>query len=136
MIPRLEIINKQIRVEVGSHEFSALTSILFNIGDGAFGNSNILKCLNVGDYDGACAHFMDWNKWQATPGGPLVVSSGLTLRRTLDQQFFRLQDEDEAEFEALLERVKASQFDLTADLPSLQPGQHIIDEDPDTGGPL
>jgi lysozyme len=134
--PRTEILNQQIKVEISQHEYDAVFSLVFNCGTRAFATSSVLSCLNSGDYDGACAHFADWVKWQATPGGPLVKSDGLVLRRTLDQQLFRLQDEDETEFEALIERVKASQLDLTSDLPSLQFGQHMHEQDPNTGGPL
>ncbi len=136
MIPRVEAINRSIKVEVSQHEFDALASVAFNIGTGALAKSDILRCLNSGDYAGACSHFMDWVYWHAAPGAPLTKSDGLVVRRTLDQQLFRLRDDDEVEFEALLERVSRHQIDLTAELASLQPGRHIMDEEPDTGGPL
>ncbi len=136
MVPRVADVNKLIKVEIGQHEVDAVISLVFNIGTRAFAKSSVLACLNAGDYAGAADHLKDWVYWQDTPGGPLVKSDGLVLRRTLDKELFLLKDDDEAEFDALLARVAQCQFDLTAELPSLQPGQYMHDQDPDTGGPL
>ena len=57
------------------HEFSAFVSLTYNIGEGAFCRSTLVKKLNAGDYEGACKEILRWDRFQ---GKPL---RGLTLRR-------------------------------------------------------
>jgi lysozyme len=58
-----------------SYEFDAYVSLTYNIGEGAFCRSTLAKKLNSGDYQGACAEILKWNKFN---GKPL---NGLTKRR-------------------------------------------------------
>ena len=61
----IETIEKQmtplIRVEVTDNEWSALVSLVFNIGAGNFSNSTLLKLLNNDDRHGAALQFSRWN---------------------------------------------------------------------------
>lgn len=60
-------------------QFSALVSLAFNIGVGAFGKSSALRLHNAGDHQGAARAFLLWNK--ATVNGRLQALPGLTRRR-------------------------------------------------------
>lgn len=68
-------IRKCIRVPLYTHEFSAYSSLAYNIGVGAFCGSTLVKKLNAGDYAGACSEVLRWDKFR---GKPL---RGLTIRR-------------------------------------------------------
>lgn len=56
-------------------EFSAFVSTTYNIGEGAFCRSTMAKKLNAGDYAGACAEILRWDR----AGGKVL--RGLTKRR-------------------------------------------------------
>jgi lysozyme len=66
--------------------FSALVSLAFNIGTGAFATSTLRRKLQEGDLWGASAEFSRWNK--ARVGGRLVTLPGLTRRREAERQLF------------------------------------------------
>lgn len=51
-----------IKVPVEQHQFDALASFIYNIGAGGFKGSTVLKRLNAGDYAGAGAAMLMWNK--------------------------------------------------------------------------
>ena len=70
-----DAIRKCIKVPLYQHEFSAYTSLSYNIGTGAFCKSTLVKKLNQGDYEGACAEIKRWNR----AGGKVV--QGLVKRR-------------------------------------------------------
>lgn len=61
-------------------QFSALVSLAFNIGIGAFSASTALKRFNAGDLEGAAEALQWWNK--ATVNGKKKVLRGLVRRRT------------------------------------------------------
>ncbi len=77
-----EAVNDYVDVELEQHEFDALVSFTFNVGQGHFRSSTLLKLLNNGDRDGAALQFARWNK----AGG--VPSKGLTCRRHAEMQMF------------------------------------------------
>lgn len=62
-------------VPMFQHEFDAYVSLAYNIGEGAFCASTLAKKLNAGDYAGACAEILRWDRFQ---GKPLA---GLAKRR-------------------------------------------------------
>lgn len=62
-------------VPLYQHEFDAYVSLTYNIGEGAFCRSTLVKKLSAGDYAGACAEILRWDKFR---GKPLA---GLTKRR-------------------------------------------------------
>ena len=62
-------------VPMHQYEFDAYVSLTYNIGEGAFCRSTLAKKLNAGDYEGACAQILRWDRFN---GRPLP---GLTKRR-------------------------------------------------------
>lgn len=62
-------------VPMHQYEFDAYVSLTYNIGEGAFCKSTLVKKLNAGDYEGACAQILRWDRFK---GRPLP---GLTKRR-------------------------------------------------------
>lgn len=68
-------ISECIKVPVTENQADAFTSLVFNIGTGAFCKSTLVRKLNLYDYEGACQEILRWDKFQ---GRPL---KGLTNRR-------------------------------------------------------
>lgn len=56
-------------------QFDAMVSLAYNIGLGGFASSTLLRKHRAGDYDGAAAQFVRWNKQAGK------VLNGLTRRR-------------------------------------------------------
>jgi len=79
-------VNKLVRVALAQHQFDALVSFVYNIGEANFATSTMLKKLNVLDLIGAGAEFPRWNK--ITKNGKLVVENGLTNRRLSEREQF------------------------------------------------
>lgn len=75
-------VNKLVVVPLTQNQFDALSSIVFNIGEGAFSTSTLLRLLNSGDYEGAANQFPRWNKQKGR------VLNGLTKRRQEERQLF------------------------------------------------
>ena len=75
-------VNNLVKVPLTQNQFDALTSIVYNIGSGAFSKSTLLKKLNERDYKGAADQFLVWNK----AGGRTL--QGLVNRRTRERQLF------------------------------------------------
>lgn len=71
-----------VKIKLNSNQFSALVVFSYNVGVGAFSTSTLLKKLNRGDFTGASAEFLRWNK----AGGKEVA--GLTRRRKAEQELF------------------------------------------------
>lgn len=65
------------------NQFSAMVSLAFNIGEGAFAGSTLLKKHRAGDYAGAASEFGRWNR-----GGGRELP-GLTKRRAKEAQLYR-----------------------------------------------
>jgi len=64
-------------------QFDAMTSLAYNIGEGAFSKSTLLKRHLAHDYDGAAAQFAVWNKQAGK------VLNGLVRRRTAEARIYR-----------------------------------------------
>lgn len=73
-------------VALNPNQFSALVSLVFNIGEAAFQASTLLKKLKAGDHAGAADQFLVWNK--GTVDGKKVVLPGLVRRREAERQMF------------------------------------------------
>lgn len=67
------------------NQFSAMTSLAFNIGTSAFAGSTLAKKHKAGDYAGAAAEFGKWVK----AGGKTLP--GLVKRRAREAQLYRSQ---------------------------------------------
>jgi lysozyme len=55
-----EAIERLVKVPLTQGQFDALASFVFNIGEGQFSNSTLLKLLNEGHYDAASAQLHRW----------------------------------------------------------------------------
>lgn len=55
-------VNSAVKVPISQTEFDALVSLCFNIGQGGFAKSSVVKRLNTGDRAGAAKAFLMWNK--------------------------------------------------------------------------
>lgn len=75
-------VNKLVTAPLTSNQFSALVSLVFNIGPEAFKASTLLKKLNAHDYKGAAYEFHRWNK----SGGKVLM--GLIRRRNAETSLF------------------------------------------------
>ena len=54
------LVTTRVHVELQPHERAAIISLVYNIGDGNFIKSTLLKKLNQGDIKGACNQFPRW----------------------------------------------------------------------------
>lgn len=66
-IARNAVANKVTR-PITENMRAALTSLVFNIGTGAFAESTLLRMLNAGNVAGAADQFLVW-KWVTKPDG-------------------------------------------------------------------
>src|SRR5687768_1290308 len=51
-----------VKVPLAQHEFDALVSFCYNIGQAGFARSTVVRRLNAGDRRGAADAFLMWNK--------------------------------------------------------------------------
>src|SRR4051812_10306232 len=82
--PREERVAAMIDVTVSQHQFDALVSFAFNVGEGALAGSTLLRKLNAGDYQGAADGLLAWDK----AGAPPRPLAGLTRRRQAERALF------------------------------------------------
>jgi lysozyme len=76
------VIEKHVKVVLSQNQFDALVSFVFNVGEGAFKKSTLLKNLNNGLYNTVPAQLLRWNK-----AGKNVLA-GLTRRRQAEGMLF------------------------------------------------
>lgn len=58
---------KPVKVPLPEHMEVAYTSLVWNIGIGAWNNSTLLKKLNNREYEEACKQILRWNKVTVSP---------------------------------------------------------------------
>ena len=75
-------VEKLVGPKVTQNQFDAMVSLAYNIGTGAFGSSTLLKLHKAGDYKGAAAQFLRWNKQAGK------VLNGLTKRRAAEAALY------------------------------------------------
>jgi lysozyme len=75
-------VNRTTDVPLTQNQFDALCSLCFNIGQGNFGSSTLVKDLNAGNTAGAAAQFLVWNRVNGVP------NAGLIRRRAAEQALF------------------------------------------------
>ncbi|MBI5428590.1 MAG: lysozyme [Nitrospinae bacterium] len=80
-------IQRKVKVGLVQHQFDALTSLVFNIGGGAFGDSTLLRLLNRGEYNKAANEFLAWDKVQVKKG-VWITSDVLVKRRRIERDLF------------------------------------------------
>ena len=71
-----------VKVLINDNQLSALTSLAYNIGQGAFRASTLLRKLNRGDFDGCSNEFWRWRRANGE------ISAGLVKRRKLERNLF------------------------------------------------
>jgi lysozyme len=76
-------ISHSVTVRLSQPQVDALVSFAFNVGNGAFRDSTLLKLLNQGDYGSVPAQL---NRWTKASGRPLP---GLVRRRQAEGALFR-----------------------------------------------
>lgn len=82
------VVTRLVHVPLTQHQFDALASFIFNLGQGNFAESTLLRKLNQGLYDEVPEQFMRWNK--ARVDGVLTPLKGLTRRRTAEAALFSM----------------------------------------------
>lgn len=69
-----DAVNQAVQVPLSQAQFDALVSLAFNIGEGAFKRSTLVRRINAGDA-GAVSEFARWNRASGQ------VNAGLVARR-------------------------------------------------------
>lgn len=75
-------INRLVKVPLNQHQFDALVSFTYNVGQGNLAKSTLLSLLNQKAYDGAASQFLVWDKIAG------VSSPGLAIRRAKEKALF------------------------------------------------
>jgi lysozyme len=55
-------VENMVAVELTDNQFAALVSFVFNVGEGIFGGSTLLRKLNKGDYSSVPTELMKWTR--------------------------------------------------------------------------
>lgn len=76
------IVERAVRVPVTQGQFDALVSFTYNVGEGNFTKSTLLRKLNAGDTAGAAEQFSRW----VHAGGKVLP--GLVKRRVAERALF------------------------------------------------
>jgi lysozyme len=77
---------KTLKRVPNENQFSAMVSLCFNIGPGAFAGSSVARRFNEGNIGASADAFRMWNK--GTDEGKKVVLPGLTRRREAERLLF------------------------------------------------
>lgn len=85
---RAEILNDESYIQavvtkpINQQMFDALLSFVYNIGQGNFQKSSVLKLLNIGDYYSSADGFLLWDRSAG------MVTPLLKTRRSLERQLY------------------------------------------------
>ena len=77
-------INKVVTVPLNQNQFDALVSFAYNVGNGNFNSSTLLRWLNQGNYKEASMQLLRWDKSKG------IVLNGLARRRKAEKELFEL----------------------------------------------
>jgi lysozyme len=81
------IVRKYVKVPLTENQEIALIDFVYNVGEGNFAKSTLLRLLNKGDYQGAAKQFTRW----IYSGGKILP--GLVARRMAEKNLFLKEDE-------------------------------------------
>lgn len=76
-------VNNLVKVRLSQSQFDALVSFVYNVGQGAFQRSTLLRLLNKGQYDAVPAQLM---RWVNNDGRQM---RGLVVRRRKEAEMWR-----------------------------------------------
>jgi RHS repeat-associated protein len=79
-------VNSLVKVPITQYQFDALVSFTFNVGNGNFKSSSVLKNVNAGNFSLIPVSLQKWNK--AKVNGVLTPVPGLTTRRKEESDLF------------------------------------------------
>ena len=83
----IRVIDSVVTAPINDEMRTALISLVYNIGEGPFRRSTLVRKLNAGDYVGAANEFTKWV--YGGTGAKKVVIHGLLNRRLREQSLFR-----------------------------------------------
>lgn len=86
-------INDSVNIPLTVHQFSSLSSFIYNVGCTKFKRSTLLKFLNNADYKKASNEFLRWNKAYDKKIEKYIVLRGLIIRRKKEMEIFLTPDE-------------------------------------------
>lgn len=75
-------VDKLVKVKLTENQRGALVIFTYNLGEGNFASSTLLKRVNAGDFNAAQAEFARWDR----AGGRVLA--GLTRRRAAEAKLF------------------------------------------------
>lgn len=81
-------IRRHVKVPLSQNQTDSMASFIYNLGEGNFASSTLLKKLNKGEYEAVPTELAKWNK--ATVDGKKVVLPGLTRRRAAEAALFTM----------------------------------------------
>ncbi len=83
-------VNKYVKVPLTQNQYDALVSFVYNLGEGNFRKSTLLKELNFGNYKGVADWFDDYVNVYIQKNGRKVRQKGdrLATRRTEEKELF------------------------------------------------
>ena len=87
-----EAIADAVTVPLNDNQYAALLSFSFNVGDGNFRRSTVLRLLNEGDYAGAAEALTHWDKVKV--GDESRSLPGLSKRRAAEMALFLADDHE------------------------------------------
>ncbi|MGF6190424.1 lysozyme [Serratia sp. 2723] len=76
------VVNKLVNAPLTQNQFDALVSFVFNVGEGNFSKSTLLKKINLNDYHGCAQELLRW----IHSGGEGIA--GLIKRREAEKTLF------------------------------------------------
>lgn len=77
-------VDRMVKVPLNQTQLTVLVSFVYNVGEGNFKRSTLLRKLNAGDYEAVPEQLMRWNKARNPKTGKLRPLRGLTKRRRLE----------------------------------------------------
>lgn len=113
-------VDDSVEVPLTDNQYSALVSFCFNVGEGAFQDSTLLKLLNAGRYREAADQLPRWCKARDPKTGKLIVLPGLVNRRAAERALFLTPDMDA--------RLKMAKAAPPEPLPPERPDTEGVDE--------
>lgn len=88
LVQREKAVERLVKVDLSQPQYDALISLVYNIGEGNFAKSDLLRKLNSADYHGAAKEFDKYVKARDPKTGKLRTLKGLVKRRNAEEAMF------------------------------------------------